>query len=373
MALRIGVNALYLVPGDVGGTEIYLRLLLKALAEIDSSNQYVVFVNRETDAELVPCQPGFRLAREPVPGRIRPARLLWEQLVLPWRALAHRVEVLFNPGFTAPALATCPCVTMFHDLQHRRHPEFFRWFDLPFWRFFLGMAARRSRLILVNSEATRDDLLRYYGLGADRVRLTPLGVDPAFFQLAPGRAQTQPQQYLLCASTLHPHKNLARLVRAWARVTARHAEFRLVLAGLKGFHTRAIERLIADLALGDRVILTGWVPRLRLYELFQGAYGFIYPSLFEGFGMPVLEALAAGIPTACSDIEPLRSLAGEAALLFDPHSEEAIEAAMTALIEDAPLRAQLAQRGPRQAARYSWRRTAELTLAALEEAASKAP
>src|SRR6202451_4619052 len=135
--IRIGVNALYLIPGGVGGTEIYLRNLLRGLAEIDAANQYVVFTSREAGADLIPDRPNFVQAPQPVNAAFRPARILWEQLRLPFAIRKHRIQVLLNPGFTGPLLCACPMVTVFHDLQHKRHPEYFRWFDLPFWKFFL--------------------------------------------------------------------------------------------------------------------------------------------------------------------------------------------------------------------------------------------
>ncbi len=155
--LRIGVNALYLIPGGVGGTEIYLRYLLGALGAIDRENEYFVFTNRETQADLAPAQPNFEVVPQPVRAVFRPARLFWEQTGLPLAASRLRLDVLFNPGFTAPLVCACPQVTMFHDLQHKRHPEHFRWFDLPFWRAFLWMSAHRSKLLLAPSEATQAD------------------------------------------------------------------------------------------------------------------------------------------------------------------------------------------------------------------------
>lgn len=371
MALRIGVNALYLIPGGVGGTEIYLRSLLAALAELDRVNRYVVFACRETDADLCPAQENFLFVRQPVPARLRPARILWEQSVLPLRAAQHGLDVLLNAGFTAPVVTPCPSVTVFHDLQHKRHPEYFRPFDLPFWRLFLWLAAHRSRLILVDSEATRADLLRYYRIRESRVRVVPLGVDPAFFSLGRERRAEAEQPFILCVSTLHPHKNLDRLLAAFARLRPGRPRLRLVVAGLRGFHARAIEQRVAELGLQAGVELTGWIPRERLYELYRTALAFVYPSRFEGFGLPVLEALAAGLPAACSNIEPLASLAGGAALLFDPHCEDQIAACLTRLLEDEQLRAELSRRGPERAAQFSWRRTAGLTLQALREAARR--
>jgi glycosyltransferase involved in cell wall biosynthesis len=367
--LRIGVNALYLIPGGVGGTEIYLRSLLAALGEMDDASEYVIFTNRETGADIAPASPRFRIARQPVPGAVRPARILWEQSGLPLAVLRHRVDVLFNPGFTSPLFCTCPTVTVIHDLQHKHHPEYFRWFDLPFWRMLLWMSAHASTRLVAVSEATRKDLLRYYKIPNAKIAVVPHGVDERFFALGGRRQGAQLEPYLLAVSTLHPHKNLDRLIRAFAKFRRARPEFRLVIAGLRGFHAEALERLIAELDLKTAVRLTGWIPREELLDLYRGAWAFVNPTLFEGFGMPVLEALAAGVPTACSAIEPLKSIAGDAALLFDPESQASIEDAMARIASDHALRARLVLAGPRRASEFSWRQAAEQTLAAIRAAA----
>jgi glycosyltransferase involved in cell wall biosynthesis len=358
---RIGINALYLIPGEVGGTEIYLRELLAALAAIDTANQYFVFTNRETGADLAPRQANFFSKPQAVHARVRPARILWEQTMLPLEAQRCGLDVMFNPGFTAPLLG-CASVTTFHDLQHKRHPEYFRWFDLPFWRFLLWASAHCSRRLIAVSEATRADLLRFYKLPSERIDVVPHGVNPDFFALD----RTHVEPYLLCVSTLHPHKNLERLIRAYARS---RREFRLVLAGMRGFHAAAIEKLIAGLGVADQVKITGWLPRQELLQLYAHASAFVYPSEFEGFGMPVLEALAAGIPVACSGIPPLREIAkdatADAALFFDPLDEHAIAAALDRITSDTDLRRALAVAGPARARPFTWQRAAEQTLAAL--------
>lgn len=369
--MRIGVNALYLIPGGVGGTEIYLRHLLAALARIDSVDDYIVFTNRETGADLVPARPNFVHAPQPVRATNRPARLLWEQLLLPFAARSARLDVLFNPGFTCPIWCSCPSVTVFHDLQHKRHPEYFRWFDLPFWRLFLYLAAHRSKFLIAVSDATRKDLDRWYRLGQERIRVIPEGVDQRLFEVGRERCTSPPEPFLLTVSTLHPHKNLDRLIRVFARYRAENPEFRLVIAGLRGFHAEAIEDEIRRLGLTECVTLTGWIPREELYGLFRRAHAFIYPSTFEGFGLPVLEALAAGIPSACSGIEPLASLAGDAALQFEPHDEVGMLNAIRSITDDPEARNRLAEQGPLRAAAFSWITTAEATLAALRDAAGR--
>jgi glycosyltransferase involved in cell wall biosynthesis len=291
--LRIGINALYLIPGGVGGTETYLRALLGALAEIDRDNQYFVFTNRETGADLIPKQANFTHAPQSVRATLRPARLAWEQTALPLAAARLRLDVLFNPGFTAPILCGCPQVTVFHDLQHKRHPEYFRWFDLPAWEFFLYWSAQVSTLVLADSDATAADLLRWYRLPEDKVRTVPLGVSPDFLALA---ARRKPEPFLLAVSTLHPHKNLDGLLRAFAEFRSGGRDFRLVVCGIHGFFTGELQALRESLGLADRVDFPGWIPRADLLDLYARAWAFLYPSRFEGFGLPVLEAMAAGVP-----------------------------------------------------------------------------
>jgi glycosyltransferase involved in cell wall biosynthesis len=191
-------------------------------------------------------------------------------------------------------------------------------------------------------------------------------VSPDFFQISEQRRETEP--IILCVSTLHPHKNIGRLVRAFAVLAQRRPEYRLVLAGMRGFHTMAIEQEIQALGLTDRVEITGWIQRAELLDLFRRARAFVYPSTFEGFGMPVLEAMAAGVPLACSDIEPLRGIANSSAVLFPPDNEHAIADALERLVtEDSSSRVQLGQECARE---FTWKRAAEQTLTALQRARS---
>ena len=363
--MRIGVNALYLIPGGVGGTETYLRALLRALAQIDTANEYFVFTNRETDAELVPKQSNFHHQPQGVRAVNRVSRLLWEQTLLPLASRRLGLQVMFNPGFTSPIFCGRPQVTVFHDLQHKRHPEYFRWFDLPAWNFFLYWSARVARIVLADSNATAQDLNRFYGLRGAKVRIVPLGVATEFFGLT---AEREPEPFVLAVSTLHPHKNLDGLMRAFAIFRKTHPEYRLVVCGLHGFFTGQLRGLREELKLTDAVDFPGWIPSAELYELYARAMAFVYPSRFEGFGLPVLEALAAGVPSACSRVEPLDSLAGDAALKFDPDRPAEIAECMERLVTDAGLRKRLAALGPARAAQFTWRATAEATLAALMEA-----
>jgi glycosyltransferase involved in cell wall biosynthesis len=369
--LRIGINALYLIPGGVGGTEIYLRSLVAALAAIDSRNQYVVYVNRETGAGLCPDAPNFSVSVQPVRAAVRPCRILWEQFVMPWRIRRDRLDVVFCPGFTMPLATSCPAVAVFHDLQHKRHPQHFRWYELPFWDFFLWASAHRATRLIAVSESTRRDILLYYKVADGKIDVVRHGVEERFFEISRSRSLRPDDPFLLCVSTSHPHKNLDRLIRAFAEFRRERPEFRLVIAGMRGHHSKALERLVRGLKLDGSVRFTGWISREELFNLFRTAHSFIYPSTFEGFGMPVLEALASGIPTACSEIPSLAEFVGRAALRFDPADVGAIGAAMARIVSDDKLRAELAVEGPARASKFSWETSARETLTVLETAAGQ--
>ncbi len=345
----IGVNALYLIPGGVGGTEIYLRNLLEALAAIDQQNEYRIFANRET-SDLAPRAANFHAVPQAVYAANRPKRILWEQFRLPTRGL----DVLFNPGFTSPIFAACPQVTVFHDLQHVRHPEYFKRLHLPFWKFLLGASARRSARLIAVSNSTRADVLEHYGRDSTVI---PHGVESAFFDIQ----RHDPERFILCVSTLHPHKGIEGLLRAFDSFRQKHPDFRLVLAGMRGFAAEQIEQLA-----GSGVEITGWIPREQLVDLYRRAWAFVYPSTFEGFGMPVAEALAAGIPVACSEIPPLREVAGDAAIYFPPGQPE-----LEQVCFDAELRNGLTFAGRERARRFDWKTAARSTLDVLTAAAQR--
>jgi glycosyltransferase involved in cell wall biosynthesis len=358
--LRIGINALYLIPGGVGGTEIYLRFLLRSLARIDKTNEYFVFMNRETGDDLAP--ETFHAVHCAVRATFRPARILFEQIRLPRMLAAHGIDVLLNPGFTAPLLARCPQVTVFHDLQHKKHPEFFRAWDLPFWNMLLaGSAACSSRLIAV-SENTARDLAENFPRAAGKIATVPHGVDPEFFEIGGKKPAQSGRPFILVVSTLHPHKNLERTIEVFRQFRTTHPEYKLVIAGLKGFATAGLRDRVRTLGLSEDIEFTGWIPRGDLYALFNTASAFFAPSLFEGFGLPLVEALAAGIPSACSSIPPFRGIANGVACLFDPSSIEAMRNALEMVTGNEDFRSRAMIEGPARARHFDWDKAAEGTL-----------
>jgi glycosyltransferase involved in cell wall biosynthesis len=376
--LRIGVNALYLIPGGVGGTEIYLRNLLAALARVDRRNQYFVFTNRETGPDLCPQAGNFKAVPGKVPARLRPLRLAWEQFVLPVQASRLELDVMFSPGFTSPLLCRSAGVTVIHDMQHRKQPENFGPLERRAWELSVWGSARHSRRIVTVSENSRRDIIEAYGLRPDRVRVVQHGVEADFFGLGGNerygahllrQAGVPECRYLLAVSTVHPHKNWQRLLEAYAHLLREGRREHLVVAGIAGKAWQEVKERLLDAELAERVHLLGWQPREVLLALFRFADALVFPSTFEGFGIPVLEAMAAGVPVVCSDIPPLREIADGAAHFFDPTSSPALTDALREMFADKALREQFVERGLEKASQFTWTRTAEQTLAVLLEAA----
>jgi glycosyltransferase involved in cell wall biosynthesis len=377
---RIGINALYLIPGGVGGTEIYLRNLLDALSEADGRNQYFVFTNRETGDDLCPRAENFTHVPSVVPARIRPLRLIWEQTALPIQSFRYKLDVLFSPGFSSPWICRGGRVSVIHDLQHKRQPENFGLLERWAWNAVVWSSVRFSDLLVAVSENSRRDVTEIYGTPRERVRAIPHGVEPAFFQLQNDAGYTEAMlreagvpacPYLLAVSTVHPHKNWFRLLDAYERLVEDGRPEHLVIAGLRGKAWRPVERRLSKSALGSRVHLLGWQPRPVLLALYKFAEALVFPSTFEGFGMPVLEAMAAGVPVACSDIPPLRETADGVAAFFDPKSAEDMVAALAAVLDEPWRWDAMSEKGRARAAPYTWQAAAEKTLAALLETARR--
>lgn len=271
------------------------------------------------------------------------------------------VDVIHATGVAMPP-RTVPVVLTLHDLAWRHYPQSFTRNGLRFFAAALARALRDADLVLCSSEATRADALAA-GFTAERLMVVPLGVraEPAAaHSVAAARARHGLKRpYVLAASTLEPRKNLPTLVEAVRRLG--RPDLDLVLVGPAGWQTDEAS-LVAP--LGDRVRVTGFVPAAERDALMAGAAVFCYPSLLEGFGLPVLEAMAQGAPVVTSAGTATEEVAGEAAVLVDPHDPAAVSAGLASVLEDPALAARLAAAGPRRAAEFTWARSAELTVAA---------
>jgi glycosyltransferase involved in cell wall biosynthesis len=267
-----------------------------------------------------------------------------------------------------------PAIVTLYDLIALIHPRTVSPRARLLFRFTTWLALRSVRQVIAISDATRQDLLRHFAIAAERVTTIPLAADPRF-QPQPQSAieavrqkYNLPERYLFYLGINKPHKNLVRLIEATAQLTPRPLP--LVIAG--AWDERYPEPRIRAEALGlaDQVRFLGPVDDADLPALYSGCTLFVFPSLYEGFGLPVLEAMACGAPVACSNASSLPEVTADAALLFDPLDVKAIAAALQSGVEDADLRRSLAEQGVRQAANFSWVRTAAETLALYQRRSS---
>jgi glycosyltransferase involved in cell wall biosynthesis len=360
---HVGINVLYLVPGHVGGTEIYARELVAALAAQHPDVAFSVFCGREAGPVLrALAWPGNVRVRElAVRCEVKPLRIGAELGLLPLAASRARVQLMHSLGTTTPVHDCGARVVTVHDLIYDWYPGAFPWPARYGLKAVVPLGARRSDRVQVSSLATRDEVCDKLRLPADKVDVVHLGLGmrrvenpTAAAELRSRWALTEGPIVLSVAAAL-PHKNLDRLLRAFALL---EQPATLVFVGHAGRETDRLRRVAADLGVGERVRFTGWVSDEDVEGFYALADAFVYPSLHEGFGMPVLEAMRRGVPTACADATSLPEVAGHAALLFDPHSTEKIAGAMRTLLHDRARAADLAQRGPDRAAKFGWERTA---------------
>ena len=368
MTLHIGIDASRAGTGRRTGTEQYSAQLLEALGALDRQGCYTLYVNGRVRPPLA-LPPNFR-------ARLIPFPRLWTHLRLSIELAWRRPDVLFVPAHVVPLVHPRTVVTI-HDLGYRPFPEA----HPPLSRLYLDWStrwsARVAHRVLVPSAATARDLTSAYGTPPERIVVVPHSYHPRFRPLPPpdverGLARLGiARPYLLSVGTLQPRKNLARTLEAFAALVARGVPHRLVLVGRRGW---LVDPLFAALGRSDsplrgRVELTGYLADDDLPIVYTGAEALVFPSLYEGFGLPALEAMACGTPVLTSNTSSLPEVVGDAALTVDPLDSGAIVTGLDRLVADRTLREELRGRGLAQAARFSWRRAAERTLATLHEVA----
>jgi glycosyltransferase involved in cell wall biosynthesis len=304
---------------------------------------------------------------------------LWTHLRLAAELRQHPPDALFVPAHVLPLYCPVPAIVTVHDLGYRYYPQTHRRFD----RWYLEWTTRRhTRLahhIIADSEATRDDLVKFYRANPNRITVVHLGRDESLAPVTDPQviAATKTQygiggDYLLYLGTLQPRKNLVRLVEAFAQMLKEGGSndnltcLKLVIAGPKGWLYDEIFARVQALGLTGRVIFPGYVAEADKPALLSGALAYVFPSLYEGFGLPVLEAMACGTPVLTSNVSSLPEVAGDAALLVDPHDTAAMAHSMASLITHADLRRQLIERGYRQVTRFSWDKAAGQVMETLE-------
>jgi len=347
--------------------EVAARELIPALlAEAPDGMRFTAFVNREAAAtgdwgELLPA------VTVPVNARNRVQWVRGEQTLLPRLAAREGVELVHSMASTAPVWGRFRRVVTVHDLIYARFPEAHAGIRDKGMKVLVPWAARRSDRVITDSQSTREDLIELIGLDSERIDVVPLGLGavkreaPLSERVVRAGLDLGERRVVLSLSAKRPHKNLRALIGALAQLPT-DARPVLVLPGYPTVHEIELRERARALGVEHDIRFPAWVSAEELEGLWAITQAFVYPSLYEGFGLPVLEAMARGVPVACSNASSLPEVAGDAALLFDPHDESAIAAALKRLLEEPQLAEDLRARGLARAREFSWQRTARLTL-----------
>jgi glycosyltransferase involved in cell wall biosynthesis len=371
----IGIDASRATVAQRTGTEAYSLHLIRGLLELDVAHRFRLYFNRAPP-------PGLFASESRHERRVIPFPRLWTHARLSTEMLFHPPDVLFVPSHVLPIVHPQRCVVTVHDLGHRFYPEA----HTPGQRRYLEWSTRyhvsSAAHLVADSEATRQALVRTYGADASRITVVHLGVHPSLGPVVDlaERARVRAKYglssaYVLYVGTLQPRKNLVRLIDAFSEVCRRGersepggvpADLQLVLAGKRGWLYHDILERGRQLGVEGRIAFLGFVPEVDLAALYSGASIFVMPSLYEGFCMPVLEAMACGTAVVCSATSSLPEVVGDAALLFDPHEVHEMASTMLQALLVDELRRSLVARGTRRAAGFTWSRAAQQVLEVLE-------
>jgi glycosyltransferase involved in cell wall biosynthesis len=378
--MHIGIDA-HAIGAQQGGNETYIRGLIRALAAADDRNRYTIFLAQAHAAAewregFARQYPNFEIRLLPAPTPIVRVPLA---LALDLRRnFTPKVDVL-HVQYTAPPFCPVPVVATIHDLAFEHLPETFTRRGSMQLKLTVRRTARRAARVATVSEYSRQDLLRTYKLAPEKVAVTYNGIEPHFTPQAPSANEAEEvrrrfgigREFLLAVGSLQPRKNLVRLIRAYAKLREEAAGRapQLVIVGRKLWLTAEIFAEVRRQRWAEDVILTGYVADEDLPKLYRAATAFVYPSLFEGFGLPPVEAMACGTPVITSNTSSLPEVVGDAAVLIDPCDERALADALSQITGDAALRARLRGQGIERAKKFTWRAAAEKTLQLYREAA----
>jgi glycosyltransferase involved in cell wall biosynthesis len=368
---RVGIDARKLTDFGIGS---YVRNLVESIARRPEAQAYAfrIYIRGEDRAALPELPENFTVVEEDSPGYS-----ISELTRFAWRLLRDRLDLFHATHYVIPPLARARAVVTIHDIIHVLYPQFLpSRAALLYARVMIRRALKRADRILTVSYNSKRDLVDYFGIAPARIEVVYNGVAPRFHADIPRAERDRvvakyglPRPYLLFLGGEKPHKNVRNVIRAFAEARRERAlPHALVLAGPMPKNRNRVEALIAALEIESRVHRPGVIAEEDLPGLFAGADAFLYPTLYEGFGLPVIEAMACGVPVLTSSTSALQEIAGGYAYLVDPMDVQAIANGIVALATDPRRRAEFADLGKRRARDFSWDRAAEQTLRIYAEA-----
>ncbi len=365
--MRIGLDATALPPQPVGAGN-YIIQLIRALSAMVVEEELVVFTQRR-GPDLIDLPEDNSVEWVIVEDRSPGSRLIWEQTRFPKLIQKSGVDLLHSLHYTRPIRLPCASVVTFHDMTFFLYPELHTRARRMFFPQAIRINARKADALIAVSESTREDTIRLLGIPPEKIITTQLGVDPSFRPIIDAGEKRRivekydlPEQFILYVGLIEPRKNLPMLISAYKRLIERDMEFKLILVGRYGWMHEQVLNQIENLELETMIQLIGYVPQEDLALVYNLSSLFVYPTVYEGFGLPVLEAMACGIPVVTTDISSLPEIVGEAGILTPVNDVEALYEGIVLGLNDTDLRQKLVHKGQLRAAKFSWERTAQLTM-----------
>ncbi|HVW86254.1 MAG TPA: glycosyltransferase family 1 protein [Bryobacteraceae bacterium] len=364
--MRFAVDA-HALGRHLTGNEIYVRSLLRSFAELDKKSEFLAYVSEPSADHWVPERFTIRrVAANPY------SRLGWDMA----RLLRADRPDLVHVQYTAPLFGPAPVVVTVHDVSFLEHPEYFPLSRRLQLQCTVERTVRKAARILTVSEFSRDSILRSYDVPPNRVRVIPNAANPEFRVIGRERAVHAVRErfglnapFVLSVGDLQPRKNHIGLIAAFAKLLQAHKQLKhhLVLTGKETWFTPKVREAVRASGFADRIHFTGFVSDDQLLHLYNACDCFVFPSFYEGFGLPILEAMACGRAVACSNAAAMPEVADGAGILFDPHSVDEIRRSMSDILLDPELRARLERLGVQRAAYFSWQKAARDTLSVYRE------
>jgi len=359
----IGINTLFLIPGKVGGTEIFLRKQIEELSKIKTNNQYLIYCNEENKNTFGKLPKNFVLKNTGVYATNRLLRVFWEQVVFPFVLLRDHVDLLHSPGYTTPIFTNCKKITTIFDLNYYFYPEDFSVIERLVYSVLIPVGASTSDRIIVHSNKSKDEMCKILKVKKDKVDVIYGGVPDEFKKKILYEKAVRviskfgiKQPYILANSTSHPHKNLKSLVLAFVKL-AEDKSFKdnLVLIGIHGKAHNELDQIIKLNNLVDRVQFTGWIDYNNIVYFNRLADVFVVPSLYEGFGLPIVEAMACGVPLIASKYSCIPEIVGKGGLVIDVKKPYLIAKKINELLKSKIKRDRLSKLGKERASLFSWK------------------
>ena len=360
---KVGINLLWLVPGVVGGSETYTTRLLSGLAERSTAFDYTIFALPQFAEAHTDLAKTFKTAYAPVTGQWKSFRVAGENSWLLAQCRRRRIALMHHAGGIVPMLRTHRSILTIHDLQYLYYPEYFTTPKLTYLKSMVPRSAEAARLILTPSEFTRRTVIERLNIDPNFVVVVPHGISPHEHREHMESVRDEYDirgPFFLYPAITYPHKNHLVLVEAFAQVLEAHPDTTLVLTGAKGSMEVRINSEISQLGIADRVKRLGYIPSGHLDALYREAVAMCFPSRFEGFGAPVLEAMGRACPVIAADATAIPEVVGEAGRLLSPDNADHWAQAMSDLLVDSELRTSLAKAGMERARAFSWTASADV-------------